>query len=86
MMTEQQHLKLLNAVTTYDEKQSRTKRYNPYALAQYIEALDNARQRMAKESITIRQVLLESFNDRLRDVCLKAVSEEPTTKEEKLRY
>lgn len=81
-MNESQRNKLLHAVTQYDMKQSRKKYYNHYALAQYLMAVDRARDAMADDGLTLRQALVTSFNGRLLDVCLKAVGEAPSTQQE----
>jgi len=83
-MNDSQRNKLLHAVTEYDRKQSLKRFYNVYALAQYLMAVDRARDEMIENSLTLRQALITCFNGRLLDVCLKAVGEPTSTKEEQL--
>lgn len=73
--------KLISALTQYDEKQSKRKFYNPHALGIYFERVDDVMADIERGA-TVRQALLAGFNDRLLDVCLKAVGEQPFTKEE----
>ena len=85
-MNELQRIKLLSAVTEYDRKQSTKKFYNIYALAQYLMAVDRARDAMADDGLTLRDALISAFNGRLLDVCLKAVGEPTSTKAEQMRW
>ena len=73
--------KLLNAVTEYDRKQSAKKFYNRYALALYCGAVSEAITQM-KGGKSVRQAIINCFNGRLMDVCLKAVGEKTGTIEE----
>lgn len=70
--------KLIHAVTAYDRKQEGRRGYNRYALAQYLDRVEDA----SKHGGTLRQALVANFNDRLLDVCLKAVGEPKATYEE----
>lgn len=80
--------KLIHAATRYDARQEsaakRSKRgrgYNHYALAQYFMRIDVAMARIdAGENA--RLVLVNCFNDRLRDCLLKAIGENTVTKAE----
>ena len=83
-MTESQRNQLLHAVTQYDIKESRKKYYNIYALAQYIMAVDRARDTMADDGLDLRAALITCFNGRLLDVCLKAVGLPTSTKQEQM--
>lgn len=84
-MTDSQRNRLLHAVTQYDIKQSTKKFYNHYALAQYLMAVDRARDAMLDNpNMTIRQALITAFNGRLLDVCFKAVGEPTSTKAEQM--
>lgn len=74
--------KLLHAVTQYDMKESRKKYYNIYALAQYLMAVDRARDAMVDDGLDLRAALISCFNGRLLDVCLKAVGEPTSTRQE----
>lgn len=71
MMTIQD--KLNHAVTEWDRKQSTRRGYNRYALAQYLAAVDRVCESIKHEGVTIQMALHENFEDRLLDVCLKAV-------------
>lgn len=81
-MTELHRTKLLHAVTEYDRKQSTKKGYNIYALAHYLMAVDRARDAMVDEGLDLRAALISCFNGRLLDVCLKAVGEPTSTRQE----
>lgn len=81
-MTDSQRNALLHAVTQYDIKQSRKKYYNVYALAQYLMAVDRARDAMADDGLDLRAALVSCFNGRLLDVCLKAVGLPTSTRQE----
>jgi hypothetical protein len=75
------HSKLAHAVTQYDIRQSKKRGYNIYALAHYLGAVqETCREIEAGKSI--RSALVGNFNGRLLDVCLKAVGEPTSTKEE----
>lgn len=76
------HLLLAHAVTAYDRKQETKKGHNPYAIAHYLHAVDDAVALIEKGS-TVRAALLATFNDRLLDVALKAVGEAPFTRDER---
>lgn len=64
--------KLVSALTEYDRKQSKRKHYNPYALAQYFAALDEALEDY-EVSGDINKSLEKYFCDRVLTVVLKAV-------------
>lgn len=83
-MNDSQRNRLLHAVTQYDIKQSTKKYYNHYALAQYLMAVDRARDAMADDGLTLRAALITAFNGRLLDVCFKAVGEPTSTKAEQM--
>lgn len=80
-MDAMQHAKILNALTNYDRRQSRSKHYNRFAFGQYCGALIRA-QEMCDEGADIRLALLNCFNGRLLDVTLKAVDLPLATREE----
>lgn len=73
---------LQHAVTQYDMKESRKKYYNIYALAQYLMAVDRARDAMAEDGLDLRAALVSCFNGRLLDRCLKAVGLPTSTRQE----
>jgi len=64
--------KLIHALTEYDRKQSMRRGYNPHALAIYFGALDEA-ENAVNRGQSWWLALTERFNDRVLDVCLKAV-------------
>ena len=64
--------KLVNALTEYDRRQSARRGYNHHALALYLAALDEAEDRVNRGQ-SWWLALSESFNDRLLDVCLRAI-------------
>jgi hypothetical protein len=74
-MTEMMDLKtkLIMAVSAYDQKQSKRRGYNHYALGHYFRAIDEVIELVAA-GYTPREAIYNVMNDRLRDVCLKAVS------------
>jgi len=80
-MNEQMRLTLLNVLTAHDIKESKGKRYNPYALGQYFQALDRASRYVAMGH-DLRLALLNCFNGRLLDKLLKAAELPVSTKEE----
>jgi hypothetical protein len=72
---------LMTAITKYDQRQARGRSFNPYALAHYCGALQDARARVA-EGQSWRRALVQSFNGRLLDNVLKAIGEAPSTRDE----
>ena len=64
--------KLINALTDYDRKQSTRRGYNHHALALYFEALDEAMIEVDRGQ-SVEVALRNYFNDRVLEVCLKAV-------------
>lgn len=64
--------KLIAALTEYDRKQSTRRGHNPHALALYFEALDEALTQVEKGR-SIQTALQGVFNDRVLDVCLRAI-------------
>lgn len=76
-------MRLMNALTEYDRKQSTKRGYNRYALGQYCAAMQEVR--IAVESgDTLRQALCANFCGRLLDVLLRSVGEETSTRDEQL--
>jgi hypothetical protein len=76
------HDKLLHAVTEYDRRQSTRKGYNRWALPQYLGAINESIMPDIENGASLRQALVSHLNGRLLDVCLKAVGEPPSTREE----
>ena len=86
MMTTKQ--KLIHAATRFDARQeSAAKRskyrnqFNIYALPQYFARIDVAMARI-EAGENSRLVLVDCFNDRLRDCLLKSIGENTVTKAE----
>lgn len=78
MKTEQIKSALIHALTEYDRKQSTKRFYNPHALGIYFQRV-NAVCADIERGATPRAALLAGFNDRLLDVCLRAIGESKST-------
>ena len=76
------HTALTHAAIQYDEKQSTKRGYNRYALAQYLQRIEEVESDIAAGA-SVRAALLSAFNDRLLDVFLVAVDQPKFTMEEK---
>lgn len=72
---------ILTAITAYDRRREGKPGYNPYALPQYLGALQTADRRVDAGD-TLRIALTNSYNDRLLDAVLKAAGEAPATRDE----
>lgn len=72
-MDEVTRFKLVQAATTYDQKQAGKRGYNPYALGQYFQAIDNAAEMMTDDGIDLRSAIIRSFCGRLCDCLLRSV-------------
>jgi len=68
------HARLVNAVTTYDRQQSTKRHWNHYALPQYLARVAEVVADV-ENGATPRAAIMAGFNDRLRDHCLRAISE-----------
>lgn len=75
------HFGLAHAVTQYDMAQSRKRGYNRYALGQYLQAVESVDEALRRGK-PLREAICNAFCGRLLDVCLKAVNESPSTREE----
>ena len=78
---------LQHALTAYDKKQEaaaqkRGTHFNHYALAQYLERIDEVCEDIARGA-SPRAACLAAFSGRLQDVALKAIDERPASEEEK---
>jgi hypothetical protein len=73
--------RLVNALSTYDRKQSTLKHHNPYALGQYFARLDDVMNDI-EAGATPRQALCAGFCDRVLDACLRAIGEPLHAKQE----
>jgi hypothetical protein len=83
MTVDQTHVLILNAVTTYDRKQSTKKYYNHYALALYCAAVGKV-FRHVENGAELRTALLNCFVGQLANVVLKSVKLDKMTEDEKL--
>lgn len=72
---------LTHAVTQYDRKQEGKRGYNRYALPQYLAAVHSVEEQVSKGA-SRRCAIVSNFCGRLLDVCLKAVGEPVSTREE----
>ena len=72
---------LIHAVTEYDRRASKRRGYNPYALGQYMERIDEICADIERGA-PVRKALCAGLSDRLLDHCLKAVGEQPFTVDE----
>lgn len=78
-------MRMFNAVTEWDKKQSTKKGYNVFALGHYARALTNIDELMEDEKLSLREAIIRSFCGRLRDVVLKSVGQLPAEKSEQPR-
>jgi hypothetical protein len=72
------HDKLVHAVTAYDRRRLGKRRYNIWALPQYLGAIERVEADIANGKC-LRQALVSNLSDRLLDACLKAVGESTAT-------
>lgn len=79
------HTRMVMAVTDYDRKQMSRRGYNPYALAQYLEAVE-AIEKEISSGTTPRQAILNNLLAGLCDVTLRAIGQAARTPEEIRRY
>ncbi len=79
----QLHATLAHAVTEYDRKQAGKRGYNHYALAHYLGAVQTicAELTVDPDRLT-RDVIIDHFNGRLLDVCLRACGFNTSTRQE----
>jgi alkyl hydroperoxide reductase subunit AhpC len=70
--------KLVHAVTEHDRKAAKGKRYNMWALPQYLRAIDEA-MFLIDDGLSVRAALCQHFSGRLLDAVLKAVGETKST-------
>ena len=75
------HAALVHAATQYDIRQSRGKRHNPYALAQYLTRIDEVEADIAAGA-TARAALCAAFSDRMLDCLLVALGEPKHSRDE----
>lgn len=65
---------LAHIVTEYDRKEAAKRFYNPYALAQYLGAIQEVCDELAgKPEMLTRQAIVNHFDGRLCEVILKAL-------------
>ena len=70
--------KLVHALTRYDEKESKKRGYNPYALGQYLARADLIMDDI-KKGASVSEAIQAGFTGRLQAACLKAVGASPVT-------
>jgi hypothetical protein len=80
-ISSEQRIKLVNALTEYDIKQSKKKFYNVHALPLYFRALQKC-VNFANKGHELRLCLLNCFNGQLLDKLLKKMDLPLHTKEE----
>jgi hypothetical protein len=73
--------KLVHAVTQYDAKQSKRAGFNRYALPQYLARIDEVCADIERGA-NVRDAIVAAFTGRLMDVCLKAVGESTSTRDD----
>lgn len=73
--------KLVSAVTQWDVKQSRKRFWNPHALGIMLERVEDV-MRDIESGTDPRRAVMAGFNDRLLDVCLRAIGEKTASVEE----
>jgi hypothetical protein len=76
-----QRIKLVNALTEFDIKESKKRYYNPHALGLYFQSLQRC-EGFANKGHELRLCLLNCFNGRLLDKLLKKLDLPLHTKEE----
>lgn len=76
------HTALVHAATQYDIRQSKGKRYNPYAMAQYLLRIDEVEADIAAGAKP-RAALCAAFSGQLLDVMLHAIDEQKHSENEK---
>lgn len=72
---------LVHALTQYDVRQSRGKRYNPYALAQYLQRIDDICTDI-EGGADPRAAVTAAFSGALLACALKAIDAAPATRDE----
>lgn len=72
---------LVHAVTQHDIRQARGKRYNPYALAQYLGRVDDICKDIT-DGATPRAAIVAGMTGSLLACCLKAIGEAAPTRDE----
>lgn len=72
---------LVHAVTQYDVRQARGKRYNPYAMGQYLRRVDDICEDIAAGAAP-RDAIVAGMTGPLLACCLKAIGETVPTRDE----
>jgi hypothetical protein len=72
---------LVHAATRYDERQSKGKRYNVYALAQYLTRIDDVCADIERGA-TPRDAIVAGFTGPLLNAMLKAVHADTASRDE----
>lgn len=68
-------LRIVSALTRYDEKQSKKRHYNPYALPIYFMGVSDAKHACKMYGKTVQEALAMHFCGPLLHVVLKAAGE-----------
>jgi len=71
-------IRLIHAVTRYDERESRKRHYNVYALGQYLKRVDEVCADI-RRGAPARAAICAAFNGRLLNHMLKAAGEKPAS-------
>jgi hypothetical protein len=79
--TERIRLRLIQAVTDYDRKESTKRGWSMYALGHYFRAIRQVADEM-EAGTAPRKALVANLTGRLLDTCLKVIGESPATREE----
>lgn len=77
-------VKMFNAVTEFDRKESTKRNYNPYALGQYAAALARVDE-YTGDGLSIREAVIRCFVGRLQGVVLKSIGQLPAEQSEQPR-
>lgn len=68
------HSALIHAATRHDDREAKGKRYNPYALAQYLRRIDDIEADIAKGA-SPKDAIMAGTHGTLRSALLRAVGE-----------
>ena len=80
-LTDAQELALTTSLRKYDERQAKSRSYNPYAFAHYCRALQIVRAHVANGH-DVRTAILNAFVGSLANRLIKALKLEPMSKDE----
>lgn len=80
-LTDAQELALSTSLRKYDERQAKSRSYNPYAFGHYCRALQIVRAHVASGH-DVRTAILNAFVGPLANRLIKALNLEPMSKDE----